>query len=86
VCVHVRVRARVHMCACACVFACAFANACVFMRVKSWLCTYVCVCMVLYVQGLSETLQHTATHCNTLQHTATLTLCNTRAESEDLFF
>jgi len=37
--------------------------------------------MRIYKNGVRKSIQHTATHCNTLQHTATH--CNTLQEPED---
>jgi len=47
------------MCVCVCVCVCA--------------CLCVCVCLIQHIRMLitAHTLQHTATHCNTLQRTAT---------------
>jgi len=51
-------------------------SACVCVRVYVCACAYVfitvCVCNIAQHQAILRTLQHTATHCSTLRHTATL--------------
>jgi len=82
------------MCVCVCVCVCMCVCACVCVCVCMCVCMCVCVCVCVWVGEymsccqfsvwrIFTTQQHTATHCNTLQHTLqhtvthTATHCNT---------
>jgi len=72
ICIHIHVRICIHICVCLCV--CARALLCM------WVCACMCVWVLLFIT--SNTLQHTATHCNSLQLTATDTHDHIRLSNE----
>ena len=72
VCITFPVCMRMYVCARACVyhFSCMYAHVCVYMH-----CIVCSVCIRMYVGTCilcTYPLQHTATHCNTLQHNTML--------------
>ena len=80
VCVSMCLCVYVSMCLCVCVSVCQCVSAsvylCVFVSVR--LCVYVSVCLYVqdyYIHHSPLSPPHAATRCNTLQHTATH--CNT---------
>jgi len=81
--IHIYVCIYIHIYICTCIFMCICKYIYIYVSARATDCANYCICSTTRNSTRTRTyiLQHTATHCNTLQHTATHCICSTTRNS-----